>query len=434
VSLKKSCSAWFAIYLIAAIVVGALVYRRCPLVGAALGGGAVGGGIVWLGLAYLAGVRTKILEAVRVRDTNDGGPPPDGETIAVVGAIEPVGPTLTSPFTGKPCVAYKYEVKRGETMLYDGFALTPSAVLSSHGQIRILAYPTLEVRPHLVPNSEAVPNFSAYIERTHFKKPDLADVRAVLTGPPPAFNSDEGSIRTDTRMADDDAKIDYATYTEWSLAPGDRVFATGRYSLERGALVPEPGMPLSVILRDATRGVAGRSIAGAFGNLIGALIFFAVAAAGLLGLYAFVPLAASEQMSPTLTPTWREIRLDRLLERRVRPRLREAGFLDSGTVVADPPLGSARGRVTANGRDVVVSRATATRLGDLYTIHIDDDVLVLTIDEYGHPIRLRFGSQDVDPRRDLEMNMTGHVSGRVTYMRDDAETPACRVTFQATLQ
>ena len=32
------------------------------------------------------------------------------------------------------------------------------------------------------------------------------------------------------------------------------------------------------------------------------------------------------------------------------------------------------------------------------------------------------------------LNMIGHVSGRVMYLRDDAETPACRVTFHATLQ
>jgi hypothetical protein len=431
VSLKKSCSTWFAIYLIAAVVVGALVYHRFPLVGAAFGGGVVGGGIVWLGLAYLAGVRTKIAEVLRLRSADSGGPPQDGETIAIIGTAQAEGPALTSPISGVQCVAYKYEIRRGDALLFDGFALAPSSILTQHGKIRILAQPALQLTPRDVMRGDAVPQFSDYMKRTKFHEPSLGDIRTIFA----ELGNESDSIRRDNRMTQDDGAIDHARFQEWTLVPGQRVFVTGRYSMAHNGFVPDPGMPLSLIVRDAADGgVAGRSVRGAIGNLIGAVIFLAVAAAGLLGLYAFVPLAASEQMSPALTPTWREIRLDRLLDRRVRPRLREAGFLDSGTIVADPPPGSARGRVTANGRDVVVSRATATRLGDLYTIHIDDDALVLTIDEYGHPIRLRFGNQDVDPRRDLEFNPTGHVSGRVTYLRDDAATPACRVTFNATLQ
>jgi len=110
--------------------------------------------------------------------------------------------------------------------------------------------------------------------------------------------------------------------------------------------------------------------------------------------------------------------------------------------MAQLDAGTARGRVAAGGRDVVVSRATATRLGDITVVHIDDDVVTLTIDEGQHPLRLRFGNDDVGAAtfpRDLEVEITssthhGEIAGRFTYFRDDAETPACRVTFHATLQ
>jgi hypothetical protein len=88
--------------------------------------------------------------------------------------------------------------------------------------------------------------------------------------------------------------------------------------------------------------------------------------------------------------------------------------------------------VAAAGRDVAVSRASATRLGDLTVIRIDDDLVVLTVD-HGRPIRLRFGNDDVDPRAfadDLEADVSSGW-GRFTYFRDNAREPACRVTFRA---
>ena len=55
---------------------------------------------------------------------------------------------------------------------------------------------------------------------------------------------------------------------------------------------------------------------------------------------------------------------------------------------------------------------------------------------------LRLGNDDVDPStfaRDLDVEITsslhhGEVAGRFTYFRDDAESPACRVPFHASLQ
>lgn len=428
-SMKKSCTAWLVVYVVVAVLVGHLIYRRVPAISAALWGGAIGGGIVWIGLANLAGVRTKLAEITRLRKTEAGGPPADGETMAVVGTVEAEGQALTSPLSGVQCVAYKYEVRRGESLLFEGFALAPSSILTQHGKIRLLAQPELQLTPREVLRGDAVPQFTDYIKHTKFHEPSLGDIKTIFT----AMHAETDHIRRDTRMSGDDSAIKHATFKEWTLVPGQRVFATGYYSAPRNGLVPDPDSPLSLIVRDAAAGTVGRSVRGAVGSFVAAVIFLAIAAAALVGFYAFVPLAEAEQKAPDRRTMWREVRFDRLLELRVRPKLRQMGLLDSGTFVASLPEGTAHGRVTTNGRDVNVSRASATKLGDLYTIHIDDDAMVLTIDEYGHPIRLRFGNEDVDPRQNLEMNMTGHVSGRVTYLRDDAETPAARVTFRATL-
>ena len=429
-SLKRSCGLSLAVYVVAAVFVGHLVYRRYPRVFEAVVSGAVGGGIVWMGLAYLAGVRTKLAEISRLRSTDAGGPPPDGKTITVVGSVESDATPLTAPLSGVQCVAYKYEIRKGEDQLFDGFALAPCSILTPHGRMRLLAQPELQLTPREVLPNDAVPHFHDYMKRTKFHEPSLSDIGTMFA----ELGSETDHIRRDNQMSHDE-KIEYADFKEWTLVPGQRVIATGHYSAQRGGLVPEPGMPLSLIVRDAAAGgMVARSVRGAIGNLVGAVIFFAIAAAALLGFYAFVPLGAAEWMAPDRRTMWREVRFERFIEQHVRGRLRAAGWIDSGTTMADVPAGSARGRVTTDARDVVVSRATATRLGDLYTIHIDDDVLVLTIDEYGHPIRLRFGDRDVDPRRDVEFDPRSHVSGRITYLRDDAETPACRVTFNAAMQ
>ena len=411
--MKKSCAAWFAVHIVAALFVGHLIFRRYPVWPAVVFGGAFGGFIVWMGLAYLAGVRTKLVEARRLSHADDA-PPRDGEIIAIVGTVEAMGPPLAAPLTGRASVAYKYVVRRGDKLLYDGFGLAPSVVSSQHGQLRILGYPALEVKPRVVPAAEAIPRFSDYIEHTQFREPDLSDIHAIFREP----MGEDGSVRTDTRMTSDDATLDRATFTEWSLAPGDRVYATGRYSMEKGALVPEPGTPLSIILRDASQGAAGRSVAGAVGNFLGGLFFLAVVALGILALDVFVPLDAKR-------PTWREVRMERWIERNIRARLPRA---------AARPAHSTYGRVN----DVDVSRASLSRLGDMTVIRIDDGVLTLTLDAQDRPLRLRFGDADVDAAtfaRDLDLVITNdsssEISGRVTYFRDDAETPACWVTFHA---
>ncbi len=412
--MKKTCLAWFAVYVLAALFVGHLIFRRYPVWPAVVFGGAFGGFVVWIGLAYLGGVRTKLVEARRLRATMEGGPPRDGETIAVLGTMEAAGPLLASPLTGRPCVAYKYAIRRRDKLLYDGFALTPSVVSSQHGQLRILGYPALEVKPRVIPEAEAVPNFSAYREKTPFAEPDVRDIRTAFGEALNAFDSEKGSVRTDTRMTGDDAPLDGAVFTEWSFAPGDPVFATGRYSMEKSALVPEPGTPISVILRDGVRGAAGRSVAGALGNLFGGLFFLLLAALGILALDVFVPLDAKR-------PTWREVRLERWIERNIRTKL---------ALAPTRPARSTYGRVN----DVTVSRATASRLGDMTVIRIDDGVLTLTLDAQDRPLRLRFGDMDVNVR-DLDLVITddssSEISGRLIYFRDDAETPACWVTFHA---
>ena len=69
---------------------------------------------------------------------------------------------------------------------------------------------------------------------------------------------------------------------------------------------------------------------------------------------------------------------------------------------------------------------------------VDDNAVILTIDSRDRPLSLRFGNEYADAgtfARDLDLKIseeTGrHVVGRLTYFRDGAAWPVCRVTFDA---
>src|SRR2546421_4145807 len=128
--MKKTCGGWAMVFLACALVMGFLAGRRIII--AALPAGIIGGGLLWLGLAYIGGVGEKVRTASRIRRALEGAPPRDGEIIAVVGRITPLGETLYSPFRREPCVAYAYRVRtprsKTTTTDFEGIALTPSMI------------------------------------------------------------------------------------------------------------------------------------------------------------------------------------------------------------------------------------------------------------------------------------------------------------------
>lgn len=440
--MKKSCTAWLVLYLAASAAIAWVIYRRYPVTQSAVIGGLIGGFLVWIGLGWLAAIRTKFADAGMVRQAMNGEPASDGDKIAVIGTVEAISATLTSPLSRTQCVAYKYTVtaRRGknESTLYDGMALVPSQISSQRGPMRILAYPDLQVQPRVVPREIAAPNMRAYAESAEFKEPKAGDFRALLGEMMEMFKDDDGSIHQDMRMSRDDSRLDaslnQATFREWIVAPGDQVCAIGRYSLTRGGLVPDPESTLQpLIIRDAASASSmSRSVAGAIGNFVGAAICIGLAAAALLGFFAFVPLWASEQMSPALSPTWREIRFERLIERKVRGPMRKAGMLNESQVSSTLPVGVARGRVAGGGREEPVSRATLTVDAGAKTIHIDDEALVLTIN---NGVTMKIFGETVETGDDLELEILSgsdeQVVGRLTYFREGAQTPAARVEFNA---
>jgi len=444
--MKSACFAWLGLYLFLAISVGAIVYRRMPVAQTAVVAGAIGGGIAWIGVGFLAGIRQKFADVRMIRRGLAGEPPVDGEKIAAIGRIIPTGAQpLLSPLTRTPAVAYKYEIQsirsKSSRILFDGFALIPSAIQSSQGTIRILAYPELLIRRKSLSRDQVEDNAAEYIRNTEFRDPGRAGIQASFKEIMADFKDDDGSIRTDQRTSSDQPDLSNVWYTEQVISPGDRVCAIGRFSVQRGGLVPDPNLPLHqiTIRKGEPDSFVRKTILGAFGNLIGAAIFLGAFAAGLVMFMTVVPLEAAEHLAPSQNPTWFEVRLERLLNKRVRIPLLQAGVLDEEIVPPAVEPGAARGRVISEGREVEVRRASATREGDETTVRIDENLLVLKINERKRPASLQISGQTIDfasSADDIDLMVfsaagEGEVVGRLTYFSDRNSGVAAHVSFRA---
>ena len=444
--MKRACGTWLAVYLLLAAAAGAITYRRFPIPGAAAGAAFIGGGVAWMGVAYFAGIGKKFANARMIKRGLSGDAPRDGAKIAAVGRISPNGGALTSPLSKSSCVAYKFEIRSGlsddDITYYEGFALTPGMVQGRQRSVRLLAWGDLKVPWRTIPASVAQPNAEEYIRETEFREPTLLNFRRSIADMAAIYKDDDGSIRWDQRGLrppfDVGKPIDLqsATYREMLLKPGDSVCVIGRYSAQRGGIIPSehPMVDPVTVEVGEPEVFTRRAMSGAVGYFIGGLIFSAIFVAALVALHAFVPLAASEQMNPAMVASWPEIRLERLLDTRVRPRMHEAGMLSDGNVTITLRPGSANGRVRAGGRDVIVSRAVAHRSDGATTITVDDGLLVLTIDQKSRPIRLAMAGREVSIAfADVQIVENGkdEVAGRVIYISDEPNGPACRVTFSS---
>ena len=171
--MKKSCGAWLLAYVLIAAGIGAVVHRRLPVSQIGIWTGVIAGFFAWLGIAYLFGIPGKLREVGMRKRARDGEPPRDGERVVVLGRINAVGPTLTAPLSGAQCVAYDYDIRsmygKGEgAAYYTGFALTPSAVQTTSGSVRLLAWPDLKVPQQYLRGDDVRERANEYVSKTPF--------------------------------------------------------------------------------------------------------------------------------------------------------------------------------------------------------------------------------------------------------------------------
>jgi hypothetical protein len=181
-------------------------------------------------------------------------PPEHGRLTAIAGPIRPLGAALTSPFSGRPCVAYEYEVelpltpRRGhadskQTELA-GFALAACVIEAPQGGVRLLGFPMLDEFPQRrISGPEPAARARAYAAAAPFERMQGTAALRMFAAFDDALADADGIVRKDFRMRDDPIPFEERRLNERVVDVGQQVCALGRYDAERRALVPGGAMP-----------------------------------------------------------------------------------------------------------------------------------------------------------------------------------------------
>ena len=214
-----------------------------------------------------------------------------GRLTVVAGPIRPLGAPLTSPFSGRPCVAYEYEVeqplpaRRGhadstQTELA-GFALAACVVETPQGGVRLLGFPMLDEFPQTrTAGREQAARARAYAASAPFERMQGVAALRMFSAFDDALADADGVVRKDFRMRDDPIPFEDRRLNERVVEVGQAVCALGLYDAEKRALVPR-GATLNRLWPGTPDTVRSRLVAGARSQAKLAFVFFAVSHAML---------------------------------------------------------------------------------------------------------------------------------------------------------
>ena len=178
-----------------------------------------------------------------------GMPPERDGPIVVTGVVRPEGGTLRAPISGVECVAYMYRLyrKQGlrrtryrEVPIYWGYASRAFRLDSPGHAYRVMAFPQIADRPNQYTSPDARERARAYVAATSSEPMDA--LMGVASSAASIFkeivNEPSADTRRDWRAANASVDFDKLHMEENSVPVGATVSVSGRWSAERGAIVP----------------------------------------------------------------------------------------------------------------------------------------------------------------------------------------------------
>jgi hypothetical protein len=239
-----------------------------------------------MGLGGLGHLLWAWRDAAAFRRATRTGALVDGTLAVVAGPIRPLGAPLTSPFSGRPCVAYEYEVvkrlpaRRGHATSQQtdlaGFALAASAIETPQGGVRLLGFPMLDEFPQArTSGRELATRARQYVASTPFERMQGVAALKMFSAFDDALADADGIVRKDFRMSDEPIPFEERTLGERIVGIGEPVCALGRYDAEKRALVPA-GATLNRLWPGGPATVRARVIGAARSQALLGFVFFAV--------------------------------------------------------------------------------------------------------------------------------------------------------------
>lgn len=226
-----------------------------------------------------------------IRRALRGEPLEDGRRGAALGELRPCEPdeALAAPFSGKPALAYEYEVHRQEEWFSEergtggatrqvrqqrravalaGHARLPCEVRTVHGGVRVVTRPVLDLAATDVDGEEARERARRFVEETTFETVAPERLVAELKESLGDFTSADAPRRRDTRREEAVADLAGWTLSEKVVSPGQQVCVVGDYSVAAGGLAGRSASWAPVHLRIGEPGSSVEEVRGSRGCLL----------------------------------------------------------------------------------------------------------------------------------------------------------------------
>jgi hypothetical protein len=154
-----------------------------------------------------------------------------------------------------PCVAYSYEIRidigagksRSNRSVARGFGLTPSRIVNTSGAYKLLVVPTLIAETPQLSRAECIANFLSYAKDTVFVPLGKASAKELQA----QWSDDDGAYRSDVAYESfEGARIDKWYTAQHCVPNGATVCVFGRYSKDKGGIIPSITTPTRLIAGD----------------------------------------------------------------------------------------------------------------------------------------------------------------------------------------
>lgn len=286
--MKKGCGLLLALWI---VLVGAYGYVAWPKIHKLMPTamiGVLGGTFATMLVSSFLGLFTGARDRSALRRAMNGAPFEDGRIEAASGGVRALGAPIESPFTGRSCVAYEYDVKQPdeEQSEFAGLALAPSAIDTPRGSARLLGWAMLDQCPSAPRKSIDLSRGTAYLQSAMFERLGLPNMLSVLGE---LVAEDDGAIRKDFRIGAESIQLEGRTITERIVPVGATVTVLGRWSAAQQGLGPAGTASMNRMFPTDLQRTAAKLRGSSWKTFGTALLFFLALHAILVPMYLLAP-------------------------------------------------------------------------------------------------------------------------------------------------
>src|SRR5215471_1008810 len=306
---SKGCVFAIAIWFLLMGVYGYIALGRIHELAPAAVVAVLGGTFSGMLLSSIVGLFTGGADRAAIRRALNMEPMKDGRLEAASGPIQALGTPLDAPFTGRPCVAYDYDVKQPGHGASDfaGYAMTPCAVQTLRGPVRLLGWVLLD---------QFAGTTDAHVDRARGERYlasatlEPMGVTKILSVFKELVADDDGTIRKDYRIDGTGSNLEGRVIQERVLPAGAPVTLLGHWSEARGGFVAK-GAAINRLFNGDLEGTRRQAGGNAVKTFAIASVFFIVFHAILVPAYFFAQAGRLGDASDTAGSVWDERDCDR---------------------------------------------------------------------------------------------------------------------------